>query len=428
MNSEALVDAQHEKAFGEHTGIHESVRNFITKIKNNEPRLDFRHLKYGLQEANSGADKFSDLAWELLGRYASSNSHLDDFYMDDLNLTDSQSVLVCRGLENGSSQMKQVGFAGNPIGIAGIRSMGLFLKNCPNLRILSLKNNRHFTTDCFEALLGAMNGRGIDVIYLDSCNIKSIAALGTCSLPKLNHLELQDNRISNISGLENCTQLSVLYLAGNPIGMEGHMTIAKLLANKSSSLYHLSLGATGMGDAEVKLIAESLKRNTTLREIDFYDLYEGRYTREDRNTFTAVGREEFLPLLNDASSIEATYNSNHTLREAYFFTSSEWRANETDVDVEVKAALKINDDEFWRQMRNANGNQKGTLASGRYKVINNQLNSERRKVLCNLQGIEFSFDSMFSEIPSILLPDVLSLVGLSHTTSFIELCLLQLQA
>ena len=86
MNSEARVDAQHEKAFGEHTGIHESVRNFITKIKNNEPLLDFRPLKYSLQEV----DKFSDLAWELLGRYASSNSHLEDFYMDDLNLTDSQ--------------------------------------------------------------------------------------------------------------------------------------------------------------------------------------------------------------------------------------------------------------------------------------------------------------------------------------------------
>ena len=50
---------------------------------------------------------------------------------------------------------------------------------------------------------------------------------------------------------------------------------------------------------------------------------------------------------------------------------------------------------------------RGTLV----KVIKTQLNSNKRKELCCLQGVDYSYESVFSEIEPLLLPEILSLVG-----------------
>ena len=60
-----------------------------------------------------------------------------------------------------------------------------------------------------------------------------------------------------------------------------------------------------MGDEEAELLATALKHNTSLKELHL----------SNNNGITERGHVAFLKLLNDVSSIENTYNSNHTLRE-----------------------------------------------------------------------------------------------------------------
>lgn len=61
---------------------------------------------------------------------------------------------------------------------------------------------------------------------------------------------------------------------------------------------------------------------------------------------------------------------------------------------------------------------------GRTKVIKYQLNSQRRKELCQLQGIEYS--SIFVDIEPTLLPKILVLIGQRHGQSELYTALLSL--
>ena len=62
------------------------------------------------------------------------------------------------------------------------------------------------------------------------------------------------------------------------------------------------------------------------------------------------------------------------------------------------------------------GNEGNSHAAGRAKVIDTQLNSQKRKELCRLQGIDYSYGILFAEIEPILLPETLALVGGSMVT------------
>ena len=53
-------------------------------------------------------------------------------------------------------------------------------------------------------------------------------------------------------------------------------------------------------------------------------------------------------------------------------------------------------------------------AAGRAKVIGTQLSSNKRMELSRLQGVDYSYGSIFADIDPILLPEVLALVGGRH--------------
>ena len=63
---------------------------------------------------------------------------------------------------------------------------------------------------------------------------------------------------------------------------------------------------------------------------------------------------------------------------------------------------------------NNKGNAGSSHAAGRLKVIATQLNSNKRNELSCMQGIDYSYSSLFADIEPILLPEVLSLVGENH--------------
>ena len=54
---------------------------------------------------------------------------------------------------------------------------------------------------------------------------------------------------------------------------------------------------------------------------------------------------------------------------------------------------------------------------GRIKVICTQLNSQTSKLLCDLQGVEYSPSNLFADIEPVILPNILAIIGANHDQS-----------
>ena len=265
--------------------------------------------------------------------------------------------------------------------IEACRNMVPFLRASTNLTHIDIESGKGFDTDCFEVVMRALSGGPIISITLQSqfseggC-IESIAVLEDCELSHLNHLDLSNNKICHVAGLEKCTSLETLQLEQNPIGAAGCMGLSKLFKT-STSLIEVTLCETNIDDEGAEILADSLKHNDTL------------YLLEMTNTkMTEKGPIAFLKLVCDISSIARTYDSNHSLTDLY------------------NAGLSNNACQYVRSLHENN--------NGRSKVIKFQLNSENRKAMHRFQGIEYEYSSIFSEIDPLVLPDVLALVGREH--------------
>ena len=318
-------------------------------------------------------ENFSDLAWELLGGYIANNKYLEEIHLTGCHLTDSNMCHLFKNWKRAGS-LKRLDLSGNEFGIDGIRSMVPFLKNSRNLSKLDISENRNINSECFSLLVEALHAGGsIEILQLCGCNVGDIAALEKCVLPHLKILLLSSNNIRSLpTSLENYTNLEDLYLRNNKIGKEGCRSIAKLLQKEGSRLRELDLADTGMSDEEAEILADSLKHNTTL--ISLYLV---------KNNFEEKGFVAFLKLLNDMSSIDSTYNSNHTLTLLTLTNSTnatiqEWKKH-------IDCAIVTN------QRHRGNPH-----AAGRAKVIETQLNSQKREELSRLQGIGYSYRSIFA--------------------------------
>lgn len=175
------------------------------------------------------------------------------------------------------------------------------------------------------------------------------------------------------------------------------ITISNLLQHEGSTLTHLYLSNTGMGDQDVEIIVTSLKHNTKLKELNL-----GKNTN-----ITVKGRLALLMLLNDISSIERIYNSNHTLIALSLHSMLNYSHSAIERTIGyINLALQIN------------GNTPDSHAAGRTKVIKYQLDSLKRKELSQLQGVEYSsIGNLFANIEPVLLPDILALISSHHGQS-----------
>jgi len=91
-------------------------------------------------------------------------------------------------------------------------------------------------------------------------------------------------------------------------GPDGLRFMAELLEDSDCSLVHLEiLNKENIADQDdmTKRFAEALKRNKTLKTLDLHSIWEG-LSAESWNA-------SFHTAICDKTSIEATYNSNHTL-------------------------------------------------------------------------------------------------------------------
>ncbi|EJK43947.1 hypothetical protein THAOC_37559 [Thalassiosira oceanica] len=112
-------------------------------------------------------------------------------------------------------------------------------------------------------------------------------------------------------------RLKVLDLWGNILSLDGPRVIAASLANPECRLEELNLNRCNIGDEGAATLAEGLQNNQRLIRM----LLAESNIREE-------GWNAFLPILCDASSINATHGSNHTLQNLGFH-----RNNPQDVDI-----------------------------------------------------------------------------------------------
>ena len=360
-------DEQFNQAFGEHTGIVEGCKEWIWNIKNNNDDSTVVHLR------SVDADLFTDLAWRLFGRYIANKSNLRKLGLDMCNLTDQKMASLSVELTS-SRSLVTLDLDCNMFGVEGLRNVVPFLRNCPQLKTLYLGENENINTDCFELLVSALDGRSVEEMHFFYCNIEDISALGTYNLP--NH--------------------KTLNLTNNNIGMEGIRILSNKLQQVGSTLKELILTSTRIDDEGTELLATSLKHNTTL---------EALYLEGMGNNITERGCNAILKLMVDVSSINSTYNSNHTL------TVCDLKRDEDDISIygEIQSLI----DEACEE----NGRSSNPDGIGRAKVIKYQLNSQKRKELCELQGVEYIPGNIFADIEPVLLPRILALIGERHGQS-----------
>ena len=355
-------DEQHEQAFGVHSDMSDRCRQLINLIRSNSGYYLKAHHDNEFVLDPDDAVEFTDLAWELLGRYIAKNAHLEEVFLNGCYLTDRTMALLFKELVS-SVSLERIFLSNNAFGIDGLRCILPVLENAPQLKSLSLGLSRNINTECFELLISTLDGKSVEGLYLGGCNITDVSALDTYNLPNLQRLNL----------------------GGNSIGREGCITISNLLQRESAALKHLSLNNTDMGDQEAEMIASSLKRNTKLEELDLI-----------RSNITGRGCLAFFKLLNDVSSIDNTYNSNHTL-------------NKVDLAEYVTSALLDSISEAC--IENRRGSNPNSI--GRSKVIRTQLKSQNREKYCKLQGIQCP-SNIFADVEPNLLPNILALIGESH--------------
>lgn len=379
----------------------------ISRLIGNDPSL--RH--FTLEPEDS--EHITGVGWEMLGRCISDNDHLETVSLSSArdHLIDSDVSMLFQGLKNGG-QMKEFTFSCNGFGLTEIRKMVPFLCFSRNLINLTLIGSHRMNAQCFALLVDALYDGPIESLALSSCNLEDISSLvetysvphvmafehivaeSRCNLPNLRSLDLDGNCVQNISSLVYYTQLEELYLEGNDIGKCGFTVISKLLQNEHSSLRVLSLNSTGMGDDDAELIANSLQNNATLTDLSLIG-----------NQFRENGCKAFFILLLNMSSIDSTYHSNHTLTSLSLPYYS-------DPDIrEIKSHI-----EFARRINDCSSSlgAKSSNASGRAKVLAAQLKLSKRILLSRIQGIEYSYSYIFSEIDPAFLPQVFALAGEEH--------------
>lgn len=355
IDREATKEWEHQQAF-ERANISEECINDIRLIKNNQPTNNDEFLLN-----TDDADEFTDQAWTLLGRCIANNTHLVEIDLNGCHLTDEKMSLLFRELVE-SCSLKVLLLNTNEFGIVGVQKMVPLLRQA-NLSKLFVRGNASINTECFEMLISAFDGKSIEVLDFDQCNVTDISALSTYKLPNLQRLDLVDNKI----------------------GREGCIILSKLLQKNDSKLKHLYLQCTGIVDEGAEILAAALKHNTKLQTLDL-----------DENFITDRGGNAILKALVDVSSIESTYKSNKTL------SSCDIGDNASTIACLIYSACEVN-----RVCSTPEG-------VGRAKVIKYHLNSQTLKELCRRQGIEYIPGNIFVGVEPTLLPLILSMIGKSQ--------------
>ena len=239
---------------------------------------------------NGGNDEIvvmTDEEWGELGRAISINTHLKTLKLYKGAIDDHKMSFLFRGLTRSSSIAHMLLFD-NGFSEVGVQSMLPFLQNTSNLMRLNLNNN-NLQSEGFNLLFRSLHDSPIKQLECDGCGIESIE-IGSEHIPRhLEHLSLENNNIN----ADGCRGLAEFLQAGDV------------------SLFGLYLQNNNIDDAGVTILVDALRSNITLTSL----------LLKENDGISQQGKIMLLKLVNDISSIKATLQSNHTLRNIYLDSS-----------------------------------------------------------------------------------------------------------
>eukprot|EP00984_Skeletonema_dohrnii_P013690 scaffold5689_cov122-Skeletonema_dohrnii-CCMP3373.AAC.4 len=420
----------------------ETYTNLFWQVKGNDPTLTKLRM---CGELNVRYLNMNNYGLERLGEVIASNSHLVELSFDHGSLDDKTLSPIFWGLTR-SNSIKSLSLKDNRLSVDGVRSMVPFLQNSNNLLRLDLDNN-NLQSEGFNELFGALRDSPIETLTCSDCGIDFVEIEINAFPKKLESLSLNDNGLHadgirglmtflqnssnlfdlNVSGnnltsegfglllralsdgpiemlsCDRCgldslkidgafipVNLTFLHLRDNSINADGCREVAKFLQGRNSSLTQLNLGCNKIGDEGVAILASALQNNAILKELWIDDSVED---------ITMEGLKMLLKMVNDMTRINGTLQSNHTLQ---YLDLSPYKVDDTDlIRQQIEFALGINAK-----------NENNPAAAGKEKVIQTQLNSDKRSELCQQLGIGQRM--LFSEIKPIHLPEVLALISRHH--------------
>ena len=262
---------------------------------------------------------------------------------------------------------------------ATANSLAHTLMNGTNLKRLDLSNNRTITTEGWKAIFTT----------LSHCNLRGLEVLliGT-QVPD----GFTDEEMAYLaSGLaNNCTLKRLcICMCLKLNGPHGWGALASILRNPRSVLENLDFAfSESLDNDALALVADSLRYNCKLKEMclqwslgweDEWDWSEDEENNQSRVT-------DWTPLsaaLCDVSSINATFNSNHSLgrltTSEYFF-NEEWQLR---LPSDLQTSLQLNRD-------------LGSVKAARRKIIN-----------IHFSGGNFSMEPFF-DMDTGVLPQVMA--------------------
>ena len=323
---------------------------------------DLTLISWGGNSTSPLLQALANEEWEEIGRAISSNINFHALQIMDGALDDHKMTYLFKGL-TASKSIRELILHENGLSAAGLSSMESFLYNSKNLRLLKLVGN-NIGSEGFNYLLQAL----FDINIVETMN---------CSQCGIESIQIDNNCVPR--------SLVKLVLGDNNIDASGCKELAKLLEGKESALEILGLENNKIGDEGVVILADALKKNTTLKSLHLNGI--GMSTK---------GRLSLLALVNDISTIKATLHSNHTLT-TITKENIEDEGKDFFADCFIEMALAFN--------RQYIGNFE---VAGKEKLIRTQLGLQTRKLMAYIQGVQ---QSLYSQINPLHLPEVLSVIG-----------------
>ena len=403
-------EEQYTKAFITN-GISSDGIDEINRIKKND---QFWPDRFTLESIDRM--RFNNLSWELIGKYIQNNTFIHEIDLDNLVITNRVLSTFFKSLTR-SSSITTINLSNNMFGVEGLRSMIPFIKNSPELKSLCFNGIDSLNTEGFQLLLSTLN-TNITELRFGDCNIDDISSLSTCVFPNLQILSLKENYMGRdniviISNLLHQESSALSYLNLESTGIEDeHLDLISTSLRHNNKLQTLDLGKNNITGKGCQPLATSLKHNTSLVRLDL-----------SKNNIEGDGHRAFLQILNDISSIDATFHSNHTLKVHFGYPichiMQEW------LDFACGDQLLVRRHQQWRQRQAWAWGQ--VRYDERYrepypdlaqrKVIYSQLNSTNRRAVCRLLGVDYSPNTLFVDIKTNLLPNILALIGREHGQS-----------
>ncbi|EJK47024.1 hypothetical protein THAOC_34284 [Thalassiosira oceanica] len=293
---------------------------------------------------------------------AMKNSSRTHFVVDECNLGVPEATFLFNTFR-GMNSLKVLCIDGNDgEGLTNLNDGDMAgcipsLAACMSMRSLNL-NYLNVSTNSCAALRGVLpqmtallelvlRGNSLD----DDCT--RLLAQGLTDCKQIQSLDLSHNRISDdgldvlIQGLP--TSVDVLYLSRNDIVLARHVLLLRFrelnigdntlcpggtgvivasLANPECRLEDLHLSQCNIGDEGAAILADGLRNNQRLTHMSL-----------GNNNITDRGWNAFSSILCDASSTNATYNSNHTLQDL-----GDCQIGDDVIPQDIKMMLHLNND------------------------------------------------------------------------------------